>query len=127
MFIDKQARKPLSFGMGMKVNINKTHCNILSMFRTIKLKLPYNSSLLETGKRFREVCQAVLNYSFSEYTFNKNKLDKATYNDVRGIILTLPSALVHTAGDTASESLNQTRERDKQEIPDNKARCFSTW
>ncbi|MHB8372770.1 MAG: RNA-guided endonuclease TnpB family protein, partial [Thermoplasmataceae archaeon] len=78
------------------------------MFRTIKLKLPYDSSLLETGKRFREACQIVLNYGFSEHTYNKNKLNRATYESVRKEIPTLPSALVQTARDTASESLKQT-------------------
>ena len=79
------------------------------MFRTIKLKLPYDLSLLETGKKFREACQMVLDYGFLEKTFNKNKLNRGTYRDVRGKILTLPSALVQTARDTASESLKQTK------------------
>ena len=78
------------------------------MFRTIKLKLPYDTSLLETGKRFREACQIVLDYGFFEKTFNKNKLNKGTYKNVREKIPTLPSALVQTARDTASESLKQT-------------------
>ena len=78
------------------------------MFRTIKLKLPYDQSLLETGKRFREACQAVLDYGFSEHTYNKNQLNRATYKNIREEIPTLPSALVQTARDTASESLKQT-------------------
>ena len=79
------------------------------MFRTVKLKLPYDQSLLETGKRFREACQAVLDYGFSEHTFNKNRLDRATYRNIRKDIPTLPSALVQTARDTASEALKQTK------------------
>ncbi len=79
------------------------------MFRTIKLKLPYDKSLLETGERFREACQMALDYGFSARTFNKNKLNRATYEDVRKAIPTLPSALVQTARDTASESLKQTK------------------
>jgi IS605 OrfB family transposase len=78
------------------------------MFRTIKLKLPYDTSLLETGKRFREACQIVLDYGLSAHTFNKNKLNRATYENVRNEIPTLPSALVQTARDTASEALKQT-------------------
>ena len=78
------------------------------MFRTIKLKLPYDPSLLETGKRFREACQMVLDYGFSAHTFNKNKLNRATYENVRKAIPTLPSALVQTARDMASEALKQT-------------------
>lgn len=78
------------------------------MFRTIKLRLPYNSPLLETGKQFRGACQMVMDYGFSEHTFNKNKLNRGTYKEVRSSISTLPSALVQTARDTASESLKQT-------------------
>ena len=79
------------------------------MFRTIKLKLPYDRSLLETGRQFREACQMVLDYGFAEKTYNKNKLNRATYEDVRRKIPTLPSALVQTARDTASEALKQTQ------------------
>ena len=78
------------------------------MFRTIKLELPDDSSLLETGRQFREACQMVLDYGFAEKTYNKNKLNRATYEDVRKKIPALPSALVQTARDTASESLKQT-------------------
>jgi putative transposase len=79
------------------------------MFRTIKLKLPYDKSLLETGEKFRDACQIVLDYGFSEHIYNKNKLNRATYKIIRKEIPTLPSALVQTARDTASESLKQTK------------------
>ena len=79
------------------------------MFRTIKLKLPYDTSLLETGMHFREACQMVLDYGFSEHVFNKNKLNRATYKSIRREIPALPSALVQTARDAASESLKQTK------------------
>ncbi len=78
------------------------------MFRTIKLKLPYDQALLETGKRFREACQKVLDYGFPEHTFNKNKLNRGTYRGIREAIPTMPSALVQTARDAASEALKQT-------------------
>jgi hypothetical protein len=79
------------------------------MFRTIKLKLPYDPSILETGKRFMEACQIFLNYGFSEHIFSKYKLNKATYSDVRGTMPALPSAHVQTARNTTSESLKQTK------------------
>ena len=79
------------------------------MFRTIKLKLPYDPSILETGRQFREACQMVLDYGFSAHTFNKNKLNRATYEDVRRRISTLSSALVQTARDTTSEALKQSK------------------
>ena len=79
------------------------------MFRTIKLKLPYDRTLLETAKQFKEATQIVLDYGFENKTFNKNRLNKGTYRMVRGKIPTLPSALVQTARDTASEALKATK------------------
>ena len=79
------------------------------MFRTIKLKLPYDRTIIETAKQFREACQIVSNFGFSEKTFKKNKLNKGTYREVRERIPTLPSALVQTARDQASEALKQAK------------------
>ncbi|MGC8692707.1 MAG: hypothetical protein ACP5RY_00365 [Thermoplasmata archaeon] len=78
------------------------------MFRTIKLKLPYDKTLIETARQFKEATQIVLDYGFEHKTFNKNKLNKGTYRTVRERIPTLPSALVQTARDTASEALKAT-------------------
>ncbi|MGC8716035.1 MAG: RNA-guided endonuclease TnpB family protein, partial [Thermoplasmata archaeon] len=78
------------------------------MFRTIKLKHPYDKKLIEMSKRIKEATQIVLDYGFENKTFNKNKLNKGTYRMVRERILTLPSALVQTARDTASEALKAT-------------------
>ena len=61
------------------------------MFRTIKLKLPYDRTLIETAKQFKEATQIVLNYGFENKTFNKNKLNKGTYKVVRETIPTLQS------------------------------------
>ena len=63
------------------------------MFRTIKLKLPYDKSHLDTGKS-REVCQKVLDYGFSAHTFNKNKINMEIYEEARKVILPLLSGFV---------------------------------
>ena len=78
------------------------------MFRTIKLKLPYDRTLIETAKQCRGATQIVLDYGFENKVFNKNKLNKGTYKVVRETIPTLPSALVQTARDMASEALKAT-------------------
>jgi len=83
------------------------------LFRAIKLKLPYDSSLLETGTQFRVACQMVLDYGFSEHTYNKNKLNRGTYKDFREAIPTLPSALVQDARDVASDALKATELKKK--------------
>jgi putative transposase len=79
------------------------------MFRTIKLKLPYDRSVIETARQFREASQIVLDYGFENSTINKYKLNKGTYRTVRERIPTLPSALVQTARDMASEALKRTK------------------
>jgi predicted transposase len=79
------------------------------MFRTIKLKLPYDRSLIETARQFREASQIVLDYGFENKVFNKYKLNKGTYRTVRETIPTLPSALVQTARDMVSDALKRTK------------------
>ena len=74
------------------------------MFRAIKLKLPPDPSLLETGRQFREACQVVLDCGFSEKTFNRNRLNRGTCRQVRGKIPPLIEALVQTERGAASES-----------------------
>jgi len=64
------------------------------MFRTIKLKLPYDRTLIETARQFKEATQIVLDYGFENKTFNMNKLNKGTYRMVRERIPTLQSELV---------------------------------
>jgi hypothetical protein len=49
------------------------------MFRTIKLNLPYDRSLIEKAKQFRKAVQIVLDYGFENKTFNKNGLNKGPY------------------------------------------------
>ncbi|MGC9122458.1 MAG: hypothetical protein ACP5IB_00045 [Thermoplasmata archaeon] len=78
------------------------------MFRTIKLTLSYDRSLIEKAKQFRKAVQIVLDYGFENKTFNKNGFNKGTYRTVRERIPTLPSALVQTATDNASEALKAT-------------------
>jgi IS605 OrfB family transposase len=78
------------------------------MFRTVKVKLPFEQSLLQTAVAFNKACQIVLDYGSTHQTHNKDKLNKATYRQVRDSIPNLPSALVQTARDEASEMLLRT-------------------
>ena len=75
------------------------------MFRTVKVKLPFEASLVQTAVAFNRACQLVLNYGSMYKTFNKSKLNKATYRQAREAVPNLPSALVQTARDEASEML----------------------
>jgi putative transposase len=78
------------------------------MFRTVKVALPFEQSLLQTAIAFNKACQIVLDYGSTNKTHNKDKLNKATYRQVRNVIPNLPSALVQTARDEASEMLLRT-------------------
>jgi putative transposase len=78
------------------------------MFRTIKVKLPFEQALFQTAVAFNKACQTVLDYGSKNKTHNKNKLNKATYQQVREAVPNLPSALVQTARDEASEMLKRT-------------------
>ncbi len=79
------------------------------MFRTIKVALPYNNALIQTAIAFNRACQIVLDYGSQIKTYNKNKLNRETYRTVRTTIPNLPSALVQTARDEASEMLKRNR------------------
>jgi hypothetical protein len=47
----------------------------------------------------------ILDYGFENKTFNKNMINNGAYRNVRERIPTLPPALVQTAKDTASKSI----------------------
>jgi len=85
------------------------------MFRTIKVKLLGNPTpLTATAKAFNEACQKVLDYGYEKRVHNKSKLNKATYHEIRSVS-TLPSALVQTARDEASEMLKRVKFKVKPE------------
>ncbi len=78
------------------------------MFRTIKVGLEFSQVLLQTAVAFNKACQIVLNYGAHYKTYNKNDLNRETYRQVRTEVPNLPSALVQTARDEASEMLKRT-------------------
>jgi putative transposase len=79
-----------------------------SMLRTIKVALPEDDILVQTAIAYNKACQIALNYGFQNKTHSKNKLNRATYRQVRETLPKLPSALVQTARDQASEILRRT-------------------
>ena len=77
------------------------------MFRTVKVALPYDNALIQTAIAFNRACQIVLDYGSQAKTYNKNNLNRETYREVRAAVPNLPSALVQTARDEASEMLKR--------------------
>jgi IS605 OrfB family transposase len=79
------------------------------MFRTVKVALHADVALVQTALAFNEACQIVLNHGSQHRTYDKNALNRATYRKVREALPSLPSALVQTARDEASEILRRSR------------------
>jgi len=91
----------------MAIVSNREATNLLNMFRTVKVALPYDSALTQTAIAFNRACQIVLDYGSQAKTYNKNKLNRETYRAVRAALPNLPSALVQTARDEALEMLKR--------------------
>ena len=71
------------------------------MYRTIKIKLDRSNELVQTARLWNSACQDVIDYGFAAHDYNKTRLNKATYKDLREKYPTLPSALIQTARDQA--------------------------
>lgn len=85
------------------------------MLRTIKIKLERSNDLLQTIRIFNCACQEVLDYGFGKEDYNKTRLNKGTYHQVRKQYPTLPSALVQTARDQASDMLKRSRKASRRD------------
>ncbi|MCX6669932.1 MAG: RNA-guided endonuclease TnpB family protein [Methanothrix sp.] len=79
------------------------------MYRTLKIKLDKSNELIQTAKLWNAACQDVMDYGFAAHDYNKTRLNKATYKDLRDKYPTLPSALHQTARDQASDMLKRLR------------------
>jgi IS605 OrfB family transposase len=77
------------------------------MYRTLKIKLDKSNELLQTARIWNAACQDVIDYGFAVHDYNKTRLNKATYQDLREKYPTLPSALIQTARDQASDMLKR--------------------
>ncbi|PKK85905.1 MAG: hypothetical protein CVT48_03440 [Thermoplasmata archaeon HGW-Thermoplasmata-1] len=79
------------------------------MIRTLKIKLDKSNDLIQTARIFNLACQDVLDYGFEHKDYNKTRLNRGTYHEVRTKYPTLPSALVQTARDQASDILKRNK------------------
>jgi predicted transposase len=78
------------------------------MLRTLKVSLPADPVLVQTAIAFNHACQIALDYGSQHKTSSKNRLNRGTYHQIRKTLPYLPSALVQTARDQASEILRTT-------------------
>jgi IS605 OrfB family transposase len=79
------------------------------MIRTLKIKLDKSNDLIQTVRIFNLACQEVLDYGFEHKDYNKTRLNRGTYRQIREKYPTLPSALVQTARDQASDMLKRDK------------------
>ncbi|MDY6957731.1 MAG: transposase [Halobacteriota archaeon] len=79
------------------------------MIRTLKIKLEKSNDLIQTVRIFNLACQDVLDYGFENKIYNKTKLNRGTYLQIREKYPTLPSALVQTARDQASDMMKRDK------------------
>lgn len=79
------------------------------MYRTILIKLDRSNELIQTARLWNAACQDVIDYGFAAHDYNKTRLNKATYRDLREKYPTLPSALHQTARDQASDMLKRLK------------------
>ena len=77
------------------------------MFRTIKMRLERTTGLVQTVSVFNQACQRVLDWGQQNHEYNKTRLHHATYRGIRTDFPSLPSGLVQTARDQASEMMRR--------------------
>ena len=75
----------------------------------LKIKLDKSNELIQTAKLWNAACKDVIDYGFAAHDYNKTRLNKATYKDLRDKYPTLPSALHQTARDQASDMLKRLK------------------
>lgn len=75
----------------------------------MKLKLDYDDALRNTALLYTKSCQTVLDYGFKNMTYHSNKLNKGTYKQIREQYPQLPSGLVQTSRDQASDMLKREK------------------
>lgn len=83
------------------------------MYRTLQIKIDKSNELVQTARIWNAACQDVIDYGFAAHDYNKTRLNRATYKDLREKYPTLPSALLQTARDQASDMLKRLKFKTK--------------
>ena len=79
------------------------------MQRTIKIRLAEDNDLIETIRIFSKARQYINDVGFKKKIFNKHKLNKLTYRKIKKLYPNLPTGLIQTARDVASESIKREK------------------
>ncbi len=79
------------------------------MQRTVKIKLRKDNDLVNTISEYSKIKQYICDLGLKKKTYNKNKLHKWTYKKLRKLHPNMPSAILQTSRDVASETLKRTK------------------
>jgi IS605 OrfB family transposase len=79
------------------------------MQRTVKIKLENDIDLVKTIEQYAIIKQWICNYGLQKKSFNKNKLHKWTYKKLKKLYPDMPTGILQTARDVASETLKRTK------------------
>ncbi len=83
------------------------------MNRTVKIKLENNNDLVNTIKEYSKIKQQICDLGLKKSSFNKNKLHKWTYKKLKKQYPNMPTGILQTARDVASEILKRTKLKKK--------------
>lgn len=83
------------------------------MQRTVKIKLQNDKDLIDTIKEYSIIKQMICRIGYENKTYNKNELHQLTYKLLRFQFTKMPSGILQTARDVASETLKRTKLKKK--------------
>lgn len=72
------------------------------LVRSVKLKLPKDSSLIKTIRLHSRICQYICDVGFSNKTYEKLRLHNLVYRSIKGKCPNFPSTLIQSAIGSAS-------------------------
>lgn len=83
------------------------------MNRTVKIKLENNDDLVNTIREYSKIKQQVCDFGLKKKSYNKNKLHNWTYKKLKKQYPNMPTGILQTARDVASETLKRTKLKKK--------------
>lgn len=79
------------------------------MQRSVTIWIPKSDDLVDTIVQYNSACNDCLKWGFGNKTYNKSKIHKATYEDIRTRYPDLQSSLVCAARDQAADMLKREK------------------
>ena len=80
------------------------------------MSIPFDQDLVDTVRIYNQAVQYVIDYGYEHRIYNKKKLNKETYHQVRELYPKLQSSLVQCARDMASAMLKRDKFQCKKPV-----------